>query len=124
MTEPIADSVVQKIGQAADLYHRLVKLAAPASAGDVMLVVAERLLKRLTDQQMKIKGGLYGQRLPSRLQSTFSVTNIWDETQSLCALNIARPASPWLWPSIFPKCALGRPEAPDTVRSSIGHWQK
>ena len=121
MTEPIADSVVRKIGRAADLYHRLVMLMAPAGAGDVMLVVAERLLKRFTDQQMKINGRPHGQRRPSRPQATFFITNIWDETQSLYALKIAWPASSWLWPSIFPKCALGRPEAPDTVRSSIRH---
>ena len=33
MAEPLADSVIQRIGQAADLYHRLVMLVAPAGAG-------------------------------------------------------------------------------------------
>lgn len=33
MTEPLADRVVQSIGQAAELYHRLVILVAPAGAG-------------------------------------------------------------------------------------------
>lgn len=33
MAEPLADKVIQKIGQAAELYHRLVILVAPAGAG-------------------------------------------------------------------------------------------
>ena len=33
MAEPLADRVIQKIGQAAELYHRLVILVAPAGAG-------------------------------------------------------------------------------------------
>jgi hypothetical protein len=33
MSEPLADMVIQRIGQAADLYHRLVMLVAPAGSG-------------------------------------------------------------------------------------------
>ena len=32
MAEPLADRLISKIDQAADLYHRLVILAAPATA--------------------------------------------------------------------------------------------
>ena len=33
MAEPLADKVIRRIGQAAELYHRLVMLVAPAGAG-------------------------------------------------------------------------------------------
>ena len=33
MAEPLADSVIRSIGHAAELYHRLVMLVAPAGAG-------------------------------------------------------------------------------------------
>ena len=33
MAEPLADRVIQRIGQAAELYHRLVMLVAPAGSG-------------------------------------------------------------------------------------------
>jgi hypothetical protein len=33
MAEPLADRVIRSIGQAAELYHRLVMLVAPAGAG-------------------------------------------------------------------------------------------
>ena len=33
MAEPLANSVIKKIGQAAELYHRLVVLVAPVSSG-------------------------------------------------------------------------------------------
>jgi hypothetical protein len=33
MTEPLADRVIKRIGQAAELYHRLVMLVAPAGSG-------------------------------------------------------------------------------------------
>jgi hypothetical protein len=33
MPEPLSDQIIQKIGQAAELYHRLVMLVAPAGAG-------------------------------------------------------------------------------------------
>ena len=33
MAEPLADQVMQRIGQAAELYHRLVMLVAPAGSG-------------------------------------------------------------------------------------------
>ena len=33
MAEPLADRIIQRIGQAAELYHRLVMLVAPAGAG-------------------------------------------------------------------------------------------
>ena len=33
MSEPVADRVIRSIGQAAELYHRLVMLVAPAGAG-------------------------------------------------------------------------------------------
>jgi len=33
MTEPLADTVIQRISQAAELYYRLVMLVAPAGAG-------------------------------------------------------------------------------------------
>jgi len=33
MAEPLADRVIRRIGQAAELYHRLVMLEAPAGAG-------------------------------------------------------------------------------------------
>ncbi|MDO9228847.1 MAG: BREX-3 system P-loop-containing protein BrxF [Syntrophales bacterium] len=33
MAEPLADRIIQRIGQAAELYHRLVMLVAPAGMG-------------------------------------------------------------------------------------------
>jgi SAM-dependent methyltransferase len=33
MTEPVVDRLIQSIGQAAELYHRLVMLVAPAGSG-------------------------------------------------------------------------------------------
>ena len=33
MAEPLADRVIKRIGQAAELYHRLIMLVAPAGAG-------------------------------------------------------------------------------------------
>jgi ATP/maltotriose-dependent transcriptional regulator MalT len=33
MAEPLADRLIRRIGQAAELYHRLVMLVAPAGAG-------------------------------------------------------------------------------------------
>ena len=33
MAEPLVDRVIRRIGQAAELYHRLVMLVAPAGAG-------------------------------------------------------------------------------------------
>ena len=33
MAEPLADRIIQRIGQATELYHRLVMLVAPAGAG-------------------------------------------------------------------------------------------
>jgi len=33
MSEPLADRVIRRIGQAAELYHRLIMLVAPAGAG-------------------------------------------------------------------------------------------
>ena len=33
MVEPLADRIIQRIGQAAELYHRLVMLVAPAGMG-------------------------------------------------------------------------------------------
>ncbi len=33
MAEPLADRIIRRIGQAAELYHRLVMLVAPADAG-------------------------------------------------------------------------------------------
>ena len=33
MAEPLADRVIEKIGHAAELYHRLIMLVAPADAG-------------------------------------------------------------------------------------------
>ena len=33
MAEPLSDGVIRRIGQAAELYHRLVMLVAPAGAG-------------------------------------------------------------------------------------------
>lgn len=33
MAEPLADRVIQRIGQAAELYHRLIVLVGPAGAG-------------------------------------------------------------------------------------------
>lgn len=33
MAEPLADQVMQRIDQAAELYHRLIMLVAPAGAG-------------------------------------------------------------------------------------------
>src|SRR5512136_777726 len=33
MAEPLADRVIRRIGQAGELYHRLVMLVAPAGAG-------------------------------------------------------------------------------------------
>ncbi|MGC8854924.1 MAG: DUF6079 family protein [Halothiobacillaceae bacterium] len=43
MAEPLADRVIRGIGQAAELYHRLVMLVAPAGSG------------KTTDQQVKIR---------------------------------------------------------------------
>jgi len=38
MTEPLADRVIQGIGQATDLYHRLIILVAPAGSGKTSIL--------------------------------------------------------------------------------------
>ncbi len=71
MAEPIADVVIERIGQALELYHRLVVLVAPAGAGktaalqevrdrtgasllNVNLELSRRMLD-LTDQQRALQ---------------------------------------------------------------------
>ncbi len=40
MVEPLADQVVHKINQAAELYHRLILVIAPAGAGKTHALLA------------------------------------------------------------------------------------
>ena len=56
MAEPLADSVIQRIGQAADLYHRLVMLVAPAGAGKtaVLRAVHERTAAPLVNVNLDL----------------------------------------------------------------------
>jgi hypothetical protein len=71
MAEPLADRVIRRIGQAAELYHRLVMLVAPAGAGktatlqdvhertaapivNVNLVLSRRMLD-LTERQRALQ---------------------------------------------------------------------
>lgn len=42
MAEPIADQIIRKIKQAAELYHRLILIVAPAGAGKTSALLAVR----------------------------------------------------------------------------------
>ena len=50
MAEPLCDQIMQKIKQAAELYHRLLLVVAPASAGKTSALqdVKERMARLLT----------------------------------------------------------------------------
>ena len=56
MAEPLADRVIKRIGQAAELYHRLVMLVAPAGAGKTAALqdVHERTAAPLVDVNLEL----------------------------------------------------------------------
>jgi hypothetical protein len=56
MAEPLADSVIRRIGQAAELYHRLVMLVAPAGAGKTAALqdVHERTAAPLVNDNLEL----------------------------------------------------------------------
>jgi hypothetical protein len=86
MAAPLADRVIKRIGQAAELYYRLIMLVAPAGSGktaalqdvhertaaplvNVKFVVAERLLK---PEPRKLVNGLLKKRtLPDNPDQDF-----------------------------------------------------
>jgi len=56
MVEPLADWVIERIGQAAELYHRLVMLVAPAGAGKTAALqdVHERTMAPLVNVNLEL----------------------------------------------------------------------
>lgn len=56
MAEPLADRVIKRIGQAAELYHRLVMLVAPAGAGKTAAIqdVHERTAAPLVNVNLEL----------------------------------------------------------------------
>jgi len=56
MAEPLADKVIKRIGQAAELYHRLVMLVAPAGAGKTAALqdVHERTMAPLVNVNLEL----------------------------------------------------------------------
>jgi len=56
MAEPLADRVIKRIGQAAELYHRLVMLVAPAGAGKTAALqdVRERTAAPLVNVNLEL----------------------------------------------------------------------
>jgi len=56
MSEPLADRVIRRIGQAAELYHRLVMLVAPAGAGKTVALqdVHERTAAPLVNVNLEL----------------------------------------------------------------------
>jgi hypothetical protein len=56
MVEPLADRVVTRIGQAAELYHRLVMLVAPAGSGKTAALqeVHERMAAPLINVNLEL----------------------------------------------------------------------
>jgi hypothetical protein len=56
MAEPLADRVIRRIGQAAELYHRLVMLVAPAGAGKTAVLqdVHERTSAPLVNVNLEL----------------------------------------------------------------------
>ena len=56
MVEPLADRVIKRIGQVAELYHRLVMLVAPAGAGKTAALqdVHERTMAPLVNVNLEL----------------------------------------------------------------------
>jgi hypothetical protein len=56
MAEPLAEGVIRKIGQAAELHHRLVMLVAPAGAGKTaaLLDVHQRTMAPLVNVNLEL----------------------------------------------------------------------
>ncbi len=56
MAEPLADRVIRRIGQAAELYHRLIMLVAPAGAGKTAAFqdVHERIAAPLVNVNLEL----------------------------------------------------------------------
>jgi hypothetical protein len=56
MAEPLADRIIRRIGQAAELYHRLVMLVAPAGAGKTAALqdVHERTMAPLVNVNLEL----------------------------------------------------------------------
>jgi hypothetical protein len=56
MAEPLANRVIRRIGQAAELYHRLVMLVAPAGAGKTAALqdVHERTMAPLVNVNLEL----------------------------------------------------------------------
>lgn len=62
MAEPLADRVIRRIGQAAELYHRLVMLVAPAGAGKTAALqdVHERTAAPLVNVNIELSRRMLG----------------------------------------------------------------
>jgi len=56
MAEPLADGVIRRIGQAAELYHRLILLAAPAGTGKTAALqdIHDRLAAPLVNLNLEL----------------------------------------------------------------------
>ena len=60
MVEPLADWVIERIGQAAELYHRLVMLVAPAGSGKTVALqeVHKRTAAALVNVNLELSRGM------------------------------------------------------------------
>ena len=60
MVEPLADWVIERIGQAAELYHRLVMLVAPAGSGKTVALqeVHKRPAAPLVNVNLELSRGM------------------------------------------------------------------
>ena len=60
MAEPLADWVIERIGQAAELYHRLVMLVAPAGSGKTVALqeVHKRTAAPLVNVNLELSRGM------------------------------------------------------------------
>ena len=60
MAEPLADWVIERIGQAAELYHRLVMLVAPAGSGKTVALqeVHKRTAAALVNVNLELSRGM------------------------------------------------------------------
>ncbi|MBT9133767.1 MAG: hypothetical protein DDT38_00493 [Firmicutes bacterium] len=90
MAGPLADIVVQKIGEAAELYYRLVLLVAPVGAGKTAALqdVHVRLMAPLVNVNLELSQCMLG--LTSR-QRALQLPRL---LQDICVLNAERQTCP------------------------------